>query len=294
MTPGVLVSRVAGVGYLAIAIALFVGVGATGGGANAGLLVLALLLFFACIAVTAWDRRSLGRPAIWWTLAVLVFGAPGFALYTFRRRRHAGEGGHRAPVPVWVAALGFAFVAGVSSVAGVGVGSIKPYRTPSEGMAPTLKVGDRVITKEKRGYHPKRNEVVVFHPPIGASNDPQCAVPQTQYEMCSKATPTDDRVTFIKRVVAVPGDAVAFRHGRLVLNGAVQREPFTSACGAGEGCSYRPRIIIPMGHYFVLGDNRGSSQDSRFFGPVPGSSILGPVVWRYWPPSRVGSDALSG
>ena len=76
--------------------------------------------------------------------------------------------------------------------------------------------------------------------------------------------------------------------GRVVLNGKLQNEPFAEPCGGGEGCDFPTEITIPPGHYFMMGDNRGSSDDSRFWGPVPKKWIIGQAFATYWPPKRIG------
>jgi signal peptidase I len=84
---------------------------------------------------------------------------------------------------------------------------------------------------------------------------------------------------FIKRVVAGPGDKLAIVKGKVVLNGAPQSEPYVSACGGDpSSCSFPTPITIPSGDYFMLGDNRGESDDSRFWGPVPKAWITGKVT----------------
>jgi len=91
-------------------------------------------------------------------------------------------------------------------------------------------------------------------------------------------TPTVSRETFIKRIVAGPGDTLQIRDGRAVRNGQQEAEPYIAACGSDPTCNYPTSIKIPAGDYFVLGDNRGGSDDSRFWGPVPRKSIIGKVV----------------
>ena len=73
-----------------------------------------------------------------------------------------------------------------------------------------------------------------------------------------------------------------------MLNGKLQEEPFAEPCGGGEGCDFPTEITIPAGMYFMMGDNRGSSDDSRFWGPVPEKWIIGQAFATYWPPKRIG------
>ena len=168
---------------------------------------------------------------------------------------------------------------------------VKPYRIPSESMVPTLQVGQRVLVNRVSGRlsDPGVGDIVVFHPPAGAEQDNMCGEGQPpEGAACDKPTPERADVNFIKRVVAGPGDKISIRNGRVVLNGKLQKEPFIAPCGGGEGCDFPRTITIPADHYFMMGDNRGSSDDSRFWGPVPRKWIIGPAFATYWPPKRIG------
>jgi signal peptidase I len=167
---------------------------------------------------------------------------------------------------------------------------VKPYRIPSESMVPTLQVGQRVLVNRigARFSAPHVGDVVVFHPPAG-SDDNTCGAGQPPAgQVCDKPTATRAGVNFIKRVVAGPGDRLSVVDGHVILNGRRQAEKFTAPCGGGEGCDFRKTVTIPAGHYFMMGDNRGSSDDSRFWGPVPRKWIIGQAFATYWPPKRIG------
>jgi len=168
---------------------------------------------------------------------------------------------------------------------------VKPYRIPSESMVPTLEIGQRVLVNRigARFGEPEVGDVVVFHPPVGAERGNECgsgAPPQGQ--VCDRPTTEKADVNFIKRVVAGPGDRLSIEEGRVILNGRRQNEPFAQACLGDEGCSFPTEVTIPAGHYFMMGDNRGSSDDSRFWGPVPEEWIIGEAFGTYWPPDRIG------
>jgi len=184
-------------------------------------------------------------------------------------------------VVIVVVALGLAL--------GIQAFLVKPYRIPSESMVPTLEIGQRVLVN-RIGNHfgdPDVGEIVVFHPPKG-SQDNQCGTSPRQGQACGKPTPEKDDVNFIKRVVAGPGDTVAIKDGHVVLNGKLQKEPFIQPCDTGDACDFPRAIKIPSGYYFMMGDNRGASDDSRFWGPVPEEWIIGKAFATYWPPDRVG------
>lgn len=173
---------------------------------------------------------------------------------------------------------------------------VKPYRIPSGSMIPTLDIGQRVLVNRigERIGPPAIGDIVVFHPPVGADTS-ECGIPGQgpfydgpySHQSCSKPTAGESDQTFIKRLVAGPGDRVAVRDGLVVLNGKLQPADSTEPCGASNECNLA-EIRIPAGHYFMMGDNRGQSDDSRFWGPIPRSWIIGTAFATYWPPNRVG------
>ena len=172
---------------------------------------------------------------------------------------------------------------------------VKPYRIPTESMVPTLAIGQRVLVNRLGNSFgdPQLGDVTVFHPPSGSSDD-VCGTtggpyqPEQEGRACSRPTQDMAEVNFIKRIVGGPGDTLAVRDGHVILNGKRQREPFIAACNGGGGCDLPRPITIPKDHYFMMGDNRGSSDDSRFWGPVPRDWIIGNAFGTYWPPKRIG------
>jgi signal peptidase I len=167
---------------------------------------------------------------------------------------------------------------------------VKPYRIPSESMVPTLEIGQRVLVNRigSRFGGPSTGDVTVFHPPAGSETN-QCGARQRDGEPCSRPTAGRSDVNFIKRVVAGPGDRVSIDDGHVILNGRRQREPFARFEGCSNGdCDFPREITVPPGHYFMMGDNRGASDDSRFWGPVPRKWIIGGAFATYWPPDRIG------
>jgi signal peptidase I len=168
---------------------------------------------------------------------------------------------------------------------------IKPYQIPSQSMEPTLDVGQRVLVN-RFVYHfedPSIGDIIVFHPPKGADSGTECGVPHGTRESCPKPTPEESNQNFIKRIVAGPGDTVSIRAGRPVVNGAVKEEPYAEPCGSSGACNLPKPITVPPDSYFMMGDNRGASDDSRFWGPVPRKWIIGKAFATYWPPDRVGT-----
>lgn len=145
-----------------------------------------------------------------------------------------------------------------------------PFHIPTESMVPALMVKDRLLVN-KLAYDiatPKRGDIALFDNQQGGK-DP-----------------------LIKRVVGLPGDELELRDGELHVNGNSIEEPHVKndPCKPGypKTCSFGP-VIVPENHYFMMGDNRTNSLDSRFFGPVPEDDVIGEALVRFWPPGRAGA-----
>jgi signal peptidase I len=100
--------------------------------------------------------------------------------------------------------------------------------------------------------------------------------------------PKDQTKSYIKRVIGVPGDTVEIRSGRVYVNGGLLDEPYIDSKFIDSGSFHPPRHVEP-GQYYVLGDHRNQSNDSRLWGLVPEKSIYGKAVFRYWPMSKMGT-----
>lgn len=113
----------------------------------------------------------------------------------------------------------------------------KTYRIPSEAMIPTVQAGDRV-TLNRGAYDdaaPEIGDVVIHRPPASAAEGTECGGEQPDSgRMCARPSPQPADTSFIKRVVAGPGDRVALREGRVVLDGEPQREPYIKPCEGGR------------------------------------------------------------
>lgn len=182
--------------------------------------------------------------------------------------------------------------------------AVKPYVIPTGSMEPTLDVHQRILVERvthRLGGDPKLGQITVFTPPAGAEvhdGESQCGVPgegpsnpdgPLSRRPCERALPGTARDVFVKRVVGLPGDRIAIRDGHVVRNGRLADEPFAAPCGGGSACDL-DTIVVPLGHYFLMGDNRGNSNDSRFWGPVPRDQIIGHAILTYWPPGRIGAE----
>jgi signal peptidase I len=172
---------------------------------------------------------------------------------------------------------------------------VKPYRIPSGSMLPTLHIGQRVLVN-RIGTHfsaPSVGDIVVFHPPKDYSScaDPrqgQNGVGQDNARPCDRVQAQRSSETFIKRVVGVSGDRISIRNGHVIRNGVPEKDPYIVPCLGGGSCDFPGTITIPRGDFYMMGDNRPDSEDSRFWGPVPKAWIIGEAFFTYWPPGRIG------
>jgi signal peptidase I len=157
----------------------------------------------------------------------------------------------------------------------------KPYRIPSPSMEPTLHCArpaafclgshsDRIIANRLayRFENPKRGQIVVFTAPSSAS----------------KCGSNDGGTTFVKRLIGLPGETVSERNGLILVDGKSLSEPYVDPALRDHETGAWPRVA--PAHYFFLGDDRANSCDSRVWGAVPRSSLIGPAIVTYWPPTR--------
>jgi signal peptidase I len=167
---------------------------------------------------------------------------------------------------------------------------VQAFYIPSRSMEPTLDVGDRVVVNRMayRLGEPQPGQVVVFVRETGATppagDGPLSWVRRAVAQGLGGTPPGSEDL--IKRVVGLPGDIVEGRKGRLWRNGRPVAEPylpphtFTSDFGP---------VKVRPGHYWMMGDNREDSADSRYFGQVPRSALVGRAIAKVWPIPHVGS-----
>jgi signal peptidase I len=183
-----------------------------------------------------------------------------------------------APWPTvvdWVVTI----VVAVGAVLAIKAWVVNPYRIPSSSMEPTLHCAkpqpgceadysDRVLAN-RFIYHfrdPHRGDIVVFN------------TPEKALQACGAGG------TFVKRIIGLPGDVVTERRGTVLINGAPLDEPYVPT---DERDQRSGKWTVPAGSYFMMGDNRAQSCDSREWGPVSRSDLIGPVFAVYWPPQRI-------
>ncbi len=180
-------------------------------------------------------------------------------------------------------------VVAIALALGIQAFLVKPFRIPSESMVPTLEINQRVLVDRVsyRFSKPDRGDVVVFKPPAGADEN-RCDIPHSSESPCPRATKERSKTNFIKRVVGVGGDRLKVIDGRVYINGRRQREPHARPSSDCSICNLPEEITIPKGQYFMMGDNRGESADSREWGPIPEKWMIGQAFATYWPPSKIG------
>lgn len=145
----------------------------------------------------------------------------------------------------------------------------EPRYIPSESMVPTLNTGDRLVV-EKVSYRlhpPQYGDIVVFQPPE---------------ELQRRGYPKDQ--AFIKRIIGQPGEVISVESGKVYLNGKPLEEKYIAELAKLPF----PPVKIPTDEFFVMGDNRNDSNDSRYWGFLPKENIIGRAVFRFWPFDRFG------
>jgi len=168
----------------------------------------------------------------------------------------------------------------------------KPYKIPTGSMIPTLAIDQRILVN-RLATHPGVGDIVVFHPPVGAdTTGPQCGDPDQgpgHSQPCDTHTRQESSQTFVKRVVGVSGDSLTIRDGYVYRNGVKETGAYIQPCPEPTICTFSQTITVPKRDDYMMGDNRGLSDDSRYWGPVPQSWIIGTAFFTYWPPDRIGT-----
>jgi signal peptidase I len=163
----------------------------------------------------------------------------------------------------WIIEWAVVLVVAILVAVGIRTFVVQTFFIPSASMEPTLMIGDRILV-DKVSYHlhaVHRGDIVVFATPPGEDAGPNVK-------------------DLVKRVIGLPGETISSAGGQVVINGTPLKEPWLVAGTVTTGITTQK---IPAGEYFVMGDNRSDSQDSRFFGPIHRSLIVGRVVVKIWP-----------
>jgi signal peptidase I len=182
----------------------------------------------------------------------------------------------KSAVREWVESIVVAFILAMF----IRIFFVQAFKIPTGSMRPTLLEGDAILVNKfiygpripftdlrlPAIRQPKRGDVIVFIYPENPKKD------------------------FIKRLVAKEGETVEIKNGTIYINGQPLLEPIFSQrfyYNKGELAREGEKIVVPKDSFFVLGDNSGSSQDSRYWGFVPKKNILGEAMIIYWPPNRI-------
>lgn len=245
------------------------------------------LVLVASAAITALKGK-------WWTLALGLALWPAWIVGSLRlakpesfwaRRFYDDEKLGRARARVEQPGIGrlmtvAAALLGLVAVA-VLLALFKAYRIPSSAMEPTLhcarplpgcaaSTSDRIAgVRFVLGIEPKRGDIVTFEMPEAAA------------ALCGAGG------VVVKRVIGLPGERVATRGGSVIIDGTELDEPYVEAANRDDRTT--APMTVPPETYFLMGDNRSSSCDSRDVGPIPREALIAKVVFRYWPPGRLGT-----
>ncbi len=242
----------------------------------------------------------------WWSVLGLLAAAVALAIWQATRQPPPTEGGHPADAPADARADGKAprqqqtlrsvvretvilVVLAILLAVLFKTFLVQAFYIPSGSMEPTLNVSDRVLV-EKLSYRfgdVTDGDVVVFvHDLPGVK--PESGNPIARFfsglGQAVGIAPPSSR-DFIKRVVGTPGDYISCQQGRLYRNRQVVSEPYVAPSTTTENCT---PMTVPAGKLYVMGDNRNHSDDSRAFGPIERSSVVGRAFVRIWPLSHTG------
>lgn len=277
-----------------------------------------VLIGVVALAVLARIRPAGGHGETIWRLRKRARSDSELPMAEGEGSQHVSESDRRRlPIPKPQTALGgiveTVVIVLLALVLALGIQAwlVKPYGVSSGSMEPTLQPGGRYLVN-RFIYHfedPGIGDIAVFHPPAGAKAEGiggKCGVEPKDGAACPVPVSEESSEHFIKRIVAGPGDRLQIIHGQAIVNGEASEAANAAAqqncdnsipiprlqklqTAAADGwCNFPTPILIPPDHYFVMGDNRAFSSDSRFWGPIPREWIIGKAFVTYWPPDRWG------
>ncbi|GAC1312087.1 MAG: hypothetical protein NVSMB12_01450 [Acidimicrobiales bacterium] len=199
----------------------------------------------------------------------------------------ARSAGNSAP---WRGLLEIPVIAVLAIVIVIGLRAllVQPFYIPSASMVPQLQVNDKIVVSRLsyRLHKPRRGDIVVFDRPPGAALDSGTVVGHvTPFRWVTERlglVPRTDE--FVTRVVALPGETVEGRDGHVYVGGRLLVEPYLHPGVRTETFAAR---AVPAGSLWVMGDNRGDSEDSRYFGPIRKQTVVGRAFLKVWPLASV-------
>jgi signal peptidase I len=151
--------------------------------------------------------------------------------------------------------------------------SIQPYRVEGSSMTPGLTEGEYLLV----------NKMVYWDVPLIGGGDGYLVQPPRFGDVIVFQFPVDPTRKFVKRVIGVPGDTIEIESGLVYVNGEMLDEPYVTKPDVG----HTREVVVPPDSYFVLGDNRRASDDSRSWGMVPRDNVIGRAWVSYWPPEQL-------
>ena len=167
--------------------------------------------------------------------------------------------------------------------------SVQNFKVEGSSMKPTLSQDEYLlvnkVTYARIGMDELATLVPLLHEWSRGSERPIYAfTPPKHGDVVIFQFPNDPTRDFVKRVIGVPGDTIEIKRGEVFRNGVALDEPFVTTPSSRT----YPPVYVEVGHYYVLGDNRRSSNDSRDWGLVPEENLIGQAWVRYWPPDSLG------
>lgn len=174
----------------------------------------------------------------------------------------------------------------ITNLLNVFVFSLSQVRQSS--MEPTLIESDQLIV-EKLSYSfssPSRGDIIVFIDEMYVDNSVGARFKRLYEDMLSKLNREEGHLRLVKRIIGEPGDVIDIKDGIVYVNGAVLEEDYLNVLTSAKTLNYP--LTVPEDEYFVLGDNRTVSYDSRDFGCVPIEKIEGKLLFRFWPLNKFG------
>jgi len=166
--------------------------------------------------------------------------------------------GHKKEFADWLETI---IVAGILALI-IRTFILATFFIPSGSMIPTFNIRDRVIGNKfiYKFYQPRRQDIIIFKYPV------------------------DEKIYFVKRLIGFPGDKIEIKNGNIFINDALLNEDNYNIIK--DTCNFGP-ILVPPRSYFVLGDNRGNSADSRYWGFVPEKNLVAQAMFVFWPLNRL-------
>jgi signal peptidase I len=220
------------------------------------LVLLAVAIYPAWLFIDVVQRRR----SRWWLFFGVVFGLLTAPFWLWSRRRSPVENRLSVGRKLGLAALALALLVSLDLFwVGFRKWGFSVARVQGQAMSPTLQDQNRLVVNH--------SVYLVSSPRVG--------------DIVMIRYPADPAKRFVERIVANGGDRIEIRNGHLHRNGTLVSEPYVS--GERRTTENWGPSVVPSGHYFVMGDNRANSSDSRHWGPVPGHYILGRINLRWWP-----------